>query len=278
MKKLKKAFALLLSVIVLTTVFSVSAFAYTFPANMNDWTKKDWAKWDEYQDAYLRGRYGNEYVELYYDDQRRIVWDEDKWREKRRKEWERYKKDMKQYEKDLKKYEEDMRKYEEDMRKYNEAIHNNASGSNYGGCNYTAGNYYNGIINAYDSSSEAEATILAKIIYIFGRSVASQTAQACIGWTVMNNVDLSRTNITTVAPNFNYNSAIPTVDDSGRDLLPLARDIIYRWKAGKAGIANNGRVLPTNYYYVTSAGSIVTFTTTPGGAAWNFSYASPYGN
>lgn len=157
----------------------------------------------------------------------------------------------------------------------------NNTNYNYNYNSYSNYNYYNGIINNYDGASEYQASILAKIIYLYGHGVASQTQQACVGWTVMNSVDLSSGNdIGSIAPLFHYDANKPTVDDYGRDLMPLARDIIFRWKAGRSGIQNNGRVLPAGYTYVWSTGSTVAFrnNANANSPAWGYSYASPYGN
>lgn len=154
----------------------------------------------------------------------------------------------------------------------------NYANSNNGYNNY---NYYGGILNVYDGASEYQASILAKIIYLYGHGVASQTQQACIGWTVMNSVDLStNTDIGSIAPLFHYDANKPTVDDFGRNLMPLARDIIFRWKAGRSGVQNNGRVLPAGYCYVWSTGSTVAFRSSAdqNSPAWGYSYTSPYGN
>ena len=147
---------------------------------------------------------------------------------------------------------------------------------------YNAYNYGSGILDVYDGTSEAQAQILAKIIYLYGHGVASQTQQACVGWAVMNSIDASSAgvDIGAIAPNFHYDSSKPTTDDYGRDLMPLARDIIFRWKAGRAGITNNGRVMPSGYCWVWSTGTTVLFRNTPNesGAPWNYSYPSPYGS
>lgn len=143
-------------------------------------------------------------------------------------------------------------------------------------------NFYGGILDVYDGSTEDQATVLARIMNIYAHGVASQTAQASVGWSVMNSVDASGkgANVCTVAGNFGYDYNGNITDDFGRSLLPLARDIIFRWKAGRAGIAANGRVLPGGYYYVTSTGNAVSVTTGPNGSGtiWNYSYATPYGN
>lgn len=143
-------------------------------------------------------------------------------------------------------------------------------------------NYYNGLIDVYDANTEGQAQILAKIIHLYGHGVASQTQQACIGWSVINSVDGSGAgaDIGTVAGNFHYNSGESTTDDFGRDLMPLARDLIFRWKAGRAGISNNGRVLPGGYCWVWSTGTEVYFRNVPNesGTVWNYNCQTPYGS
>lgn len=149
--------------------------------------------------------------------------------------------------------------------------------SNNGFNNY---NYYGGILDVYDGSTEDQAVVLARIINIYAHGVASQTAQAGVGWAVMNSVDASGkgANVCTVAGNFGYDYNGNITDDFGRSLLPLARDIIFRWKAGRAGIASNGRVVPGGYYYVISANNSIAIATAlnGGGGIWNFSYKTPY--
>lgn len=148
---------------------------------------------------------------------------------------------------------------------------------------YKSYNYYGGVLDVYQPETEDQAVILAKIIYLYGHGVASQTQQAAIGWSVLNSVDDSGSgnNIGTVASNFHYDASKPTRDDFGRDLMPLARDVIFRWKAGRAGVIGNGRVLPNSYDYVWSTGNAVVFRNTPdeSGRAWSFDARStPYAN
>ncbi|MBR3252653.1 hypothetical protein IKF84_01095 [Candidatus Saccharibacteria bacterium] len=280
---MKRLVTILISTTIIATLLGVPVYAHTFPADTKDWSKKDWKKWQEYWE-----RHDDDWIELYYDNEHRIIWDEEKWR-KNEEEWrEKEEKKRKKADKEWREYEEKMRKYEEDMRKYNEAV-NNANNGYYGNNpnynytynNYSGYNFYGGIINAYDTATENQAVILAKIIYLYSHGVPSVTSQACVGWTVMNSIDASGggVDIGTIAPNFHYDASLPTTDDFGRDLLPLARDVIFRWKAGRAGVTNNGRVLPGGYYYATSTGSAVTFTTAPGGGTtWNYSYTTPYGS
>lgn len=248
---MKKILALFLSVILLTAI-SVPVFAHNFPSDVNKWTKKDWKKWNQLWEDYWEDyweEHKDDYYELYYGDSYRVYWDDEK----------KSKKDEHHSENSC------------DNPNYNYSYNN-----------YSNYNYYSGIINAYDSGTEDQAIILAKIIYLYAHGISSQTQQACVAWSVMNSIDLSGGNVSvgTVAPNFHYDASYPTVDDFGRDLLPLARDVIHRWKAGRSGISNNGRVLPGGYCYIWSTGNSAIFRNTANetGVPWNFSYASPYGN
>ncbi|MDO4752994.1 MAG: hypothetical protein Q4A36_02065 [Candidatus Saccharibacteria bacterium] len=157
---------------------------------------------------------------------------------------------------------------------------NNYYNSNSNSNSYSGYNFSSGILNIYDSGTESQAQTLARIINLYAHGVPSITAQACVGWAVINSVDASGygVDINSVAGNFHYDPGRPTSDDFGRDLMPLARDIIFRWKAGKSGV-NSYRVLPGGYCWVWSTGNSVVFRNTPdeSGAPWNYAYASPYG-
>lgn len=225
----------------------VTAEARTWPDNVYDWTDEDWYAYYNYYNAYINR--GTNYQQPVWYNNHYYYWDGANW----------------YY-------------IGEDGRIYYDSGNNNYTNNN----GYNQYNYYNGIVNLYDESTEYQAQILAKIIYLYGHGVASLTQQACIGWAVMNSVDASPsgTDIGAVAPNFHYDASKPTVDDFGRDLMPLARDIIFRWKAGRAGVGNNGRVIPQGYCWVWSTGNIVVFRNTPNesGAPWTYNYSTPYGS
>lgn len=184
----------------------------------------------------------------------------------------------------------DNKDYKKGCDNYNWNNNWNWNNNNWNNCNwnnnynngYNNYNYYGGILDVYDGSTEDQATVLARIINIYAHGVASQTAQAAVGWSVLNSADASGrgANVCTVAGNFCYDYNANLTDDFGRNLLPLARDLIFRWKAGRAGVSNNGRVLPGNYYYVVSTGTMVALSTGPNGtgSVWNFSYKTPYAN
>lgn len=119
-------------------------------------------------------------------------------------------------------------------------------------------------IPVYTTDDEYSATIIAKIIYGEARGIWSVTEQACIAWSILNRVDADYgmfawwntiEEVATYPNQFNYSSAFPTVDDYGRDLVELAKDVIGRWEAEKNGETEVGRVLPSDYLWFASDGS-----------------------
>ena len=284
--------------IILSLTLSTTAFAHDWPSNIRDWSDSDWKAWE---DA-VNGYYAEEEEEHERERERAKETEKTKDTERERE----YSRD---YDRD---YEHTVEAvvYEEPATTYT-YTYNTATGAITGVTvnNGTAPNsnvitnanvntnngiitnsqpaaaangYYNGIINAYDPNTEAQAEILAKLIHQYCHGIQSQTAQACMGWAVLNSLDASSNGVSfsAVAANFGYNPNEPSVDDYGRDLILLGRDLIYRWKAGKNGVSANGRVLPAGYCWAWSTGSVVVFRNTPNesGAIWNYSLASPYGN
>lgn len=272
MKKIVKIFSLGLAVAVVSIILAsigqpvITALAHDFPHDLRDWGKEDWEKFYEYQNKYYyeNNPYDNRqnsYVGYY--NGHAVYWNGSHYYYIGDDGCQYYCDDY--YRQPYQSYQQP---YQQPQYNYN----------GYG--NY---NYYSGVIsNAYDANTEYQAQILAKIMYLYAHGVASQTQQACVGWAVMNSIDASGggVDIGSIAPNFHYDSSKPTTDDFGRDLMPLARDVIFRWQAGRSGISNNGRVLPAGYCWVWSTGSTVYFrnTANESGAVWNYSYQTPYGS
>lgn len=249
---MKKIIAIIL-VTILTLSASLAVYAHSWPDDINNWTTEDWRVWNEYwQNAWNNYNwnnycYYNQQCDYSYGNQEIL----------------------------LDKPIQQTYSYQPCNYSYSQQATNKSSQYNYNGYNY-----YSGVMNMYVTEWEDQAKILAQIIYMYGYGVSSQTQQACIGWAVLNSADASGYNATvyTVANNFGSYSGCPTTDAYGRDLMPLARDLIWRWKAGKNGISSNGRVMPQGYNYVWSDGTSVWFRTTPNesGNVWNFSYSTPY--
>lgn len=136
---------------------------------------------------------------------------------------------------------------------------------------------------SYNSATEAEAVMIAKVIFSEARGIWSQTEQACVAWTICNRVDAGMAGSVyaaiTAPYQFAYRNSAPTVDDYGRDLTALARDVIFRWRLERAGQSDVGRVLPKGYCWYSGDGRHNYFRNTYGGqgAIW-FGLSSPYGS
>ena len=142
---------------------------------------------------------------------------------------------------------------------------------------------HSGIIDYYDPDTEAQAVKLAKTVKVEARGIWSTTEQACIIWTCLNRTDDPRFPNTIdgnlVYGQMAYKASATTVDDYGRDLVPLARDVIYRWKLEKSGAEDVGRVLPKDYLWYAGNGKHNFFRNAyRGGTRWNYSLPSPYEN
>lgn len=250
---MKKLLIILLSSIL---VFGITTptLAHDWPSDIDDWSEDDWEAWNKAWRDHISDRD--------HDRDRRHDWDCDHdW------DWDHHR---------------DYNNYNPYPNNYN---YNNYN-YNYNYSNYSGYNFHSGILDVYDASTEDQAMVLARIMNFYGHGIKSQTTQAAIGWAVMNSVDIAggRANVCTVAPNYYYDYSNNITDDFGRSLLPLARDVLLRWKAGRAGISDNGRVLPGGYWCIFSNGITATFGTDASSGSGSdistFSYAcpSPYGN
>lgn len=132
----------------------------------------------------------------------------------------------------------------------------------------------------YSTTDEYSAIIIAKTIYGEARGIWSITEQACIAWTILNRVDCYSGTVESIVtePNqFAYSYYFPTVDDFGRDLVSLAKDVMGRWEAEKNGIVDVGRVLPSDYMWYGGNGYHNYFRNSyEGGNTWDYSLGSPY--
>lgn len=100
--------------------------------------------------------------------------------------------------------------------------------------------------------SDAEITQAAQVVWGEARGIHSRMEQAAVVWCLLNRVDVygdSLGKIVTAPGQFHYDASFPTVDDYGRDLEELVRDVVDRWEREKNGEADVGRVLPQVFLY-----------------------------
>ena len=136
------------------------------------------------------------------------------------------------------------------------------------------------IVSHVNETYPNEIMMLARVVYVEGRGVASQTEQACIIWTVLNRVDAygkSISEIILTPHQFSYKEEAPFYDDFGRDLRELARDVLQRWILEHMGEVNVGRVLPSNYFFFTGKNGHNWFRMEYIDTEyWDYSFTSPY--
>ena len=129
--------------------------------------------------------------------------------------------------------------------------------------------------------TEADVTMLAKVMYAEARGIKSQTEKSAICWCILNRYDAGYAKtiagVVTAPYQFAYSSNLPTVDDYGNDLCALARDVLERWNDEvELGIVN-GRTLPRGYCWYSGNGSHNIYRNAyQGGSRWGYSLPSPY--
>ena len=100
--------------------------------------------------------------------------------------------------------------------------------------------------------TDEEITMAAKTVWGEARGIESRMEQAGVVWCLLNRVDKlgdSLGKICSATVQFNYSPDYPTVDDYGRDLEGLVRDVVSRWEREKNGETDVGRVLPKQYLW-----------------------------
>ena len=159
---------------------------------------------------------------------------------------------------------------------YNGSTYYESNTYNNGYNNY---NYYNGVITNVSGVDANDALTLAKLIYSYSHADPSQTHQAALGWNVINLA--GNRSIASITGSYgDYNPNAPTTDDYGRDLLALAKDLLFRRAAEQNGVVNVGRVLPKDYTWLWIENGVVYHRNAQYGANYQFTnsgtYRSPY--
>ena len=149
-------------------------------------------------------------------------------------------------------------------------------------------NYYNGVLPydvTYNADTEDLAIVLAKTVWAEARGIYSIEEQAAVIQTIFNRSRSDRFDCSTpyeaatAANQFAYYPWAQTIDDYGRDLVALARDVIYRNSLIDQGYAPNevGIVLDADYCYFSGDGSHNYFRNAYiNGVYWNWNLPNPY--
>lgn len=120
------------------------------------------------------------------------------------------------------------------------------------------------------------ATALAKLIWVEGRGIRSDTEKSSIAWCVINRVEAGYGDLMAVitAPRqFAYRESAP-VDP---ELYELAKDILIRWDMERCGYEDVGRVLPKEYLWFHGDGNRNYFRDAyKNGNVWRLELPSPY--
>ncbi|MEG2679615.1 MAG: cell wall hydrolase, partial [Oscillospiraceae bacterium] len=103
--------------------------------------------------------------------------------------------------------------------------------------------------------TEADVTMLAKLIWAEARGVETTAEKAAVVWCVLNRVDGSEwedtiAEVVTQRNQFAYYESSPETEE----LTALARDVLDRWQREKEGDPAAGRTLPASYTFFTGDG------------------------
>jgi len=125
--------------------------------------------------------------------------------------------------------------------------------------------------------TDADAVMIAKVLYNEARGIPSDTEKACIVWVILNRVDAGYADtisgVVTAKYQFAYRAKTPVWDE----LLSLSYDVLGRWANEKQGQTDVGRVLPKDYLWYTGNGLHNLFRNSYSGRSrWNYSLPSPY--
>lgn len=118
------------------------------------------------------------------------------------------------------------------------------------------------------------ADLMARTIYAEARG-CSTMEQAAVAWCVLNRVDAGYGTVEEVltAPH----QFATWGGEIGQEQLDIAADVLMRWEREKAGEADIGRVLPSEFLWFTGNGSENLFRDAyDGGEYWDWSLDNPY--
>lgn len=136
-------------------------------------------------------------------------------------------------------------------------------------------------VGAWTETDEVYARMIAQVLWGECRG-CSATEQAAVAWCVLNRVDSPERYFpddvaAVIGQPFQFLGYAP--DNPVTDeLYKVARDVLSRWYAERAGAADVGRVLPREYCFFWGDGRHNYFTEVWRGAdVWDWSLGNPYG-
>ena len=113
-----------------------------------------------------------------------------------------------------------------------------------------------------------QALVLARMLACSVKAETSETKQAAVAWSVLyacngpsglSNANLERIYNRSDNPVKWYDSTVTNLtDNSGRDLMALAKDVIFRYNAWKSGNIYVGQVLPNGYTWMSTYNNGIT--------------------
>ena len=129
--------------------------------------------------------------------------------------------------------------------------------------------------------TDEEITLAAKTVWGEAHGVESRMEQAAVVWCALNRVEEwgdPLWKIVTAKHQFAYDPENPTVDDFGRDLEELVRDVVARWEREQNGDFGVGRVLPHGYLFFGGDGEHNYFRREYDdfGSVWGWHLPNPY--
>ena len=125
--------------------------------------------------------------------------------------------------------------------------------------------------------TEYDAELIGRTIWGEAGGVKDPAERAAVAWCILNRVDAWGQTIEQVVTKPHQFYGYRPNGDCPQEHIDMARDVLERWAAEKAGEENVGRVLPAGYLYFLGDGKHNHFTIEwKGTNTWDWSLTSPY--
>lgn len=125
--------------------------------------------------------------------------------------------------------------------------------------------------------TDYDAELIGRTIWGEAGGVKDPAERAAVAWCILNRVDAWGQTIEQVVTKPRQFTGYRPKGDCPQEHIDMARDVLERWAAEKAGEENVGRVLPAGYLYFLGDGKHNHFTIEwKGTNTWDWSLTSPY--